>query len=88
MRTARLGCRVKFRDLRRLLATYDITWNATRGKGSHGAFIGHTYASKIRAVFTLPHSAQKQRVARPYINAIRRKFELIPAFSVSDDKFH
>ena len=42
-----------------------------------------THISKIQATFPLPHSSQK-KVARPYINAIRRKFELS---GESDDKF-
>ena len=77
---------MKFRHLRKLLDSYGIIWNATRGRGSHGAFQGLTHISRIRATFTLPHSSQK-RVARPYINALRRKFELTDEFGVGDDKF-
>mgnify|MGYP001587384376 FL=1 len=77
---------MKFRELCRVLSDFGIQWDERKGKGSHGAFKGLTRVSKTRAVFTIPHGQQKE-TDRPYIVAIRRRFELTKENGVPDDVF-
>jgi len=77
---------MKFRDLCQVLSDFGIQWNERKGKGSHGAFQGLTHVSKIRAVFVIPHHQQRE-TRKPYIAAIRRRFELTKEHGVADDVF-
>ncbi len=77
---------MKFRALRKKLAQYDIAWDESLGKGSHGVFVGLTLRTRIRRVFPLPASQQKD-VSQPYLKSLRRKFELTPDDDISDKEF-
>lgn len=77
---------MKFRDLRRVLAEFGIVWNERRGKGSHGVFEGLTKTTRIRHVFVLPRSAQRD-VHPPYLRALRTTFELTAEHGVPDELF-
>ena len=68
---------MKFRELKSLLAEHGIEWNPDRGKGSHGAFEGLTLNTKVRAVFIIPKSQQRE-VSQAYLNPLCRKFEIDP----------
>jgi hypothetical protein len=77
---------LKFRELKRILSQFCIEWDARRGKGSHGAFVGLSHVSRLRRVYVLPASQQKE-VSRAYLNPLRRTFELTNEHGVSDDLF-
>jgi len=77
---------VKFKTLRERLAGYLIAWDSKVGKGSHGAFVGLSHKTKIRRVYPLPKSQQKD-VSPAYLKPLRRAFELLPEHGISDDDF-
>jgi len=77
---------LKFRELKKVLSRFGIEWDARRGKGSHGAFVGLSHVSRLRRVYVLPSSQQKE-ASRAYLNPLRRTFELTNEHGVSDDLF-
>ena len=77
---------MNFRKLRKKLAEYGIEWDPSIGKGSHGAFVGLIRRTRLREVHELPESQQKD-VAAKYIKPLRRAFELLPEYGVSDEEF-
>lgn len=77
---------MKFRKLKKKLARWDISWDPTIGRGSHGAFVGITHHTRIRHVFTLARD-QQEETAKKYIKALRRQFELLPEYGVGDSEF-
>lgn len=77
---------MKFRELKKVLERYGIDWDSRRGKGSHGAFVGDSYITKLRQVFTVPASQQRE-VSQVYIRPLRRRFELTAENGVSDEEF-
>ena len=77
---------MKFRDLKKVLSRFGIEWDARRGKGSHGAFVGLSHVSRLRRVYVLPASQQKE-VSQAYLNPLRRTFELTSEHGVSDGLF-
>jgi len=77
---------VKFRDLRKVLARYDIFWDKRKGKGSHGAFVGPSHKTRLKRAYTLPESQQK-KTRQPYLDRLREQFELTPENGIPDDQF-
>ncbi|MHC4696468.1 MAG: hypothetical protein ACYTFA_06985 [Planctomycetota bacterium] len=76
---------MNFRKLRKKLAEYGIEWDPSVGKGSHGAFVGLSRRTRLREVYVPPESQQKD-VAAKYIKPLRRAFELLPEYGVSDEE--
>ena len=77
---------MKFRDLKKILSRFEIEWDARRGKGSHGAFVGLSHVSRLRRVYVLP-AGQQQEVSRAYLNPLRRTFELTNEDGIKDEFF-
>ncbi len=77
---------MKFRKLKKKLAEYDIQWDSRLGKGSHGAFVGLSHVTKTRETFPLSRK-QQEEVQSKYLNPLRRAFELLPEYGVSDEAF-
>ncbi len=77
---------MKFRKLKKKLAEYDIQWDPKIGKGSHGAFVGLSHVTKTRETFPLSRK-QQEEVQSKYLNPLRRAFELLPEYGVSDEAF-
>ncbi len=77
---------MKFRKLKKKLAEYDIQWDSKLGKGSHGAFVGLSHVTKTRETFPLSRK-QQEEVQSKYLNPLRRAFELLPEYGVSDEAF-
>lgn len=77
---------MKFRELKKLLSKYGIEWDETRGKGSLGAFVGLSFATRIRRVYTLP-AYQQKNVSKAYLGPLRRAFELTTEYGFADDMF-
>ena len=77
---------VKFRKLRKKLAEWNIMWDPSIGRGSHGAFVGLTRHTRIRHVYLLPRNQQEETAAK-YIKVLRRQFELLPEHGIDDAKF-
>ena len=77
---------MKFRKLTKTLAKYGIQWDPSLGKGSHGAFVGLSRHTKTREVFPLS-TKQQEEVQSKYLKPLRRAFELLPEYGVSDDEF-
>jgi len=64
-----------FRHVRRKLKELGINWTPSRGKGSHGCFIGLSQRTKGLNSFPIPRSQQRE-INRDYLNALRRRFGL------------
>lgn len=77
--------RIPFRVLRRRLKAFGIIWHEDRGKGSDGLFRGKNQEGRTQN-FTIGHVPQRKGVSRAVVNAIRRRFGLIPP-AVSDKEF-
>ena len=77
---------MKFQKLKKKLAKWGIEWDQTVGKGSHGAFVGLSLRTQIREVYVLPRSQQTE-VDNKYLKPLRRAFELLPEYGVSDKEF-
>lgn len=77
---------MKFRKLKKKLAEYDLQWDSKLGKGSHGAFVGLSHVTKTRETFPLSRK-QQEEVQSKYLNPLRRAFELLPEYGVSDEAF-
>ena len=77
---------MKFRELKKILARFGISWDNRRGKGSHGVFVGLTHVTRLRQVYPVPSKQQKQ-IDVAYINPLRRKFELTAEDGVDDEAF-
>ena len=77
---------MRFRWFKKVLRDFGIEWDEEIGKGSHGAFIGLTYHTRILHVHVLPRSKQTD-VQRKYLNPLRRQSELTADDGVSDILF-
>ncbi len=80
------GLRVKFRKLKKLLKEYGIIWDSSRGKGSHGVFIGLSHVTKLNQTYPLPGN-QQDTVSPAYLKPLRRRFELTSDHGVRDSLF-
>lgn len=74
--------RLKFRDLKRILASYGVGADESAGKGSHVKF----YKTFPDGRFTYPVPPNPD-VLPCYVNGCRKKFRLRPQDGVSDDEF-
>jgi len=85
-----VGRLLKFSDLKKILKKilkkFGIEWDASRGKGSHGVFVGLSHVTRIREVYPIPKSQQRQ-MSDAYLRPLRRTFELTEKDGVSDDEF-
>lgn len=77
---------MNFRKLKKKLNGYDIYWDSSVGRGSHGAFVGLSRITKTRETFPLPKK-QQHEVHSKYLKTLRRAFELLPENGVSDEDF-
>jgi len=69
--------RVKsFRHVKKKLKELDILWDPSRGKGSHGCFIGPHQQTRRLHAFPLPRHQQKE-INIDFFNALRRRFGLM-----------
>lgn len=71
---------IKFRKLRKILLSFGVVENRSRGKG------GHILFSKGSVSYTIV--AKKNDVNGCYIRGARRAFKLTPADGVSDREFY
>ena len=72
------------RRLRRILRTFDVNEDPSRGKGSHTLF----YKQFPEGEFTYPVPTSNDPILVCYVKGCRRKFRLMPEHGVSDDDFY
>jgi hypothetical protein len=74
---------IKLRRLRQILGSYGVTWDPTKGKGSHGTF------EKIidGRYYSYPVPDEKD-VLICYVRGCRKKFKLTADDGVTDDEFY
>ena len=64
----------EFRLLKAKLSDLGIIWDRSRGKGSHGVFMGEDMSGRPQC-FPIPRNQQKQ-VHKSVLNKLRRRFQL------------
>lgn len=74
--------RLKLKDLRKILRSYDVEEEPGGGKGSHIKF----RKQFDDGVFTYPVPNQRD-VLPCYVKGCRRRFRLMPEDGVSDEEF-
>lgn len=75
--------KLKVRELTRILASYGVVADTSRGKGGHIMYIGEVDGQ--RASYPVPSGKE---VLDCYVNGARRRFALTPADGISDDEFY
>ncbi len=65
-----------FNTVAKVLSSYGIVWEKSRGKGSHGAFVGNDKDGNSQS-FPLPRSQHKD-VHKHYLKELCRRFQLDP----------
>ncbi len=63
-----------FREFKKLVKPFGISWDSSKGKGSHGGFIGLDKSGN-RQVYTLPGS-ERQEIRKRYIKRFLTRFGL------------
>lgn len=61
---------MRFRKLKKKLATFGIGWDKSVGKGSHGAFVGLGRITKVKQVYPLPKKQQTEvspSISSPFV---------------------
>jgi len=71
-----------FNSIKRRLKNLGIYWDSSRGKGSHGVFIGPDRQG-IRRLFPIPSTQQKE-IDRNYLKGICRRFGIEEKELLSD----
>ena len=66
-----------FKKLRTLLEHRNIIWDASKGKGSHGCFVGPDANGNIQS-YPIPHKQQKQ-TQKCYLKGLCARFGIDPA---------
>jgi predicted RNA binding protein YcfA (HicA-like mRNA interferase family) len=74
---------LKFRELRKILNSFGVTEEPSRGKGSHAMFARVIDGRR----FTFPVPTEKE-VKPPYVRGCRRRFQLTAEDGVSDEDFY
>jgi len=74
---------LKLRDLIKIMASYGVAWDASRGKGSHGVFWKIIDGGK----YTYPVPNRKE-VLVCYVKGCRKKFRLTTDDGVTDEEFY
>lgn len=64
-----------FRRIRKNLVALNIKWDSTRGKGSHGCFIGPHQETGTLNTYPIPKDQQRE-INIDYIKRLRRRFGL------------
>ena len=77
---------LKYRDLRRILASFGVEELAHRGKGSHRMFSAVIEGRPNR--YPVKCHNENQEFSRSIVAAIRRRFELTEEHGISDDNFY
>ncbi|WP_165074069.1 type II toxin-antitoxin system HicA family toxin [Paludisphaera rhizosphaerae] len=72
------------RELRTILARYDVGCDESRGKGSHWLF----FRKFPEGTVSYPVPTTSKEVARVYVRQCRRRFRLTEADGVSDRDFY
>ena len=75
--------RLKLNDLRRILASFDVSEDTSGGKGGHTLF----WKQFPDGRFTYP-VPNKRDVLPCYVKGCRKKFRLLPEDNVTDDEFY
>ena len=75
--------RLKLRDLRKILRSFDVNEDTSKGKGSHTLF----WKVFADGRFSLPVPKNKD-VLPCYVSQARRKFRLTPEDGVTDEDFY
>jgi predicted RNA binding protein YcfA (HicA-like mRNA interferase family) len=75
---------LKLRDLKRRLGRYGVTWDESRGKGSHLVFM----RTIDGGVFTYPVPTHSEDVLVCYVRGARRRFRLTAEDGVTDAAFY
>ena len=68
--------KVKFNQIRRRLKDYKIYWNSSRGKGSHGVFLGPDSEGQIQS-YPIPRNQQRE-IERIYLTTLLKRFGINP----------
>lgn len=76
--------RLKLNELRRILRSFDVFEDTSRGKGSHTLF----YKDFPEGRFTYPVPTHDKDVKNVYVDGCRKKFHLRRDDGVSDDDFY
>jgi hypothetical protein len=74
--------RLKLRDLRKILRTFDVNEDKSRGKGGHTLF----WKDFPDGHFSYP-IPDKPDVLPCYVKGVRKKFRLLPKDGVTDEDF-
>lgn len=70
--------------LRRILRTFDVHEDSSRGKGSHTLF----FKQFAEGEFTYPVPTNNDPILLCYVKGCRRRFRLTVEHGVSDDDFY
>ena len=74
--------RLKLRDLRKILRSFGVEEDSSRGHGGHTMFFQH----RDNGTFSYPVPGDKN-VLPAYVKGCRKKFLLLPKDGVTDDDF-
>jgi hypothetical protein len=75
--------RLKLRDLRKILKSFDVAEDVASGKGSHTVF----WKAFPEGTFSYPVPTSQKDVHPKYVKGCRRQFRLLPEDGVSDEEF-
>jgi len=76
--------RLKLNELRKILASFGVHEDPSRGKGSHTCFFKQFPEGR----FTYPLPTHDKDVKNCYVKSARKKFRLTKAHGISDSDFY
>jgi len=77
--------RLKLNELRRILASFGVTEDKKRGKGSHTTFVKQFPEEPKPRIYSMP---SRKDVLPCYVKDCRRRFRLTPEDGVTDEDFY
>jgi hypothetical protein len=77
---------LKLRDLRRILRSFGVMEDSSKGKGSHTTF--YLEDDDGNTIATYPVPTTRSDVLQCYIKGCRKRFHLRPDDDVSDKEFY
>ena len=76
--------RLLLRTLRKILKSFGVSENKSRGSGSHTLF----FKAFDDGEFSYPVPTHDKEIAKVYVKGARKAFRLTPDHDVSDDAFY
>ena len=78
-----MGRSLKLHDLRRILKSFGVQEDPSRGKGSHTLFTTTVAGQKV----TYPVPTSRSEVSSVYVAGCRKRFRLTPGDGILDQEF-